>query len=478
MLFHALTRKLLPGRPLQTMWRPGARPRLEVLEDRTVTSVRVSDLPRLLAGAPAVRVTVIATDEIEIPSGDLTSLAHDGANATVLGGPALEKLLEDIQKLETSASVSDEVFLSFTDLPIAGATSNLPITATLTLLLRSSGTKGQSGHPLSPVPGGDGGGSEAERSDFPTDAASILAQPNPPGSEARTDKNPAQPGTDSNVRNATDADPGRTPQTQPALAPEVLGVRGTPTTNAPDADGGNRNIAAPVDQSRITGVTAARPSQDYAGPAGAETNEVVPPRHQADTAAQAGGERLPADLPDGLLLQRFVAGGEQTAFTALVERYEGFVLGICQRVLGDSHAALDAFQATFLVLAQNASLLDKEGSLAGWLWKVAYHIALRLRTVAARQRRCEKEAANRRPSHDAGDCPADLEKQEMLEALGDELQRLPEKYRVPLVLCYFEGQTHAEAARTIGMPRGSMAKRVAEGLRRLRERLVDRGFMF
>jgi RNA polymerase sigma factor (sigma-70 family) len=185
---------------------------------------------------------------------------------------------------------------------------------------------------------------------------------------------------------------------------------------------------------------------------------------------------LSADPTDGLLLQRFVADQEQTAFTALVERYEGFVLGICQRVLGDSHAALDAFQATFLVLARNAGLLDREGSLAGWLWKVAYRIALRLRAVAARQRRCEKEAANRRPSHEPGADPADLEKQELLGALDEELQRLPEKYRVPLVLCYFDGRTHAEAARAIGLPRGSMAKRVSEGLRRLRERLVERGF--
>jgi RNA polymerase sigma factor (sigma-70 family) len=186
---------------------------------------------------------------------------------------------------------------------------------------------------------------------------------------------------------------------------------------------------------------------------------------------------LHADLPDGSLLQRFVADREQTAFTALVQRYEGLVLGICERVLGDSHAAMDAFQATFLVLARKASILDKEGSLAGWLWKVAYRLALRLRAAAARKHRCEKEAVSRRPTPEARQCPTDIEKQEMLEALKEELQRLPEKYRVPLVLCYFDGRTHAEAARAIGLPRGSMAKRIAQGVRCLRQRMLDRGFM-
>jgi RNA polymerase sigma factor (sigma-70 family) len=186
---------------------------------------------------------------------------------------------------------------------------------------------------------------------------------------------------------------------------------------------------------------------------------------------------LSGDLPDGSLLQRFVADREQAAFTALVQRHERFVLRVCQRVLGDSHAAQDAVQATFLVLARKASVLDQDRPLAGWLYKVAYHLALRLRAVAARRRRSEKDAAGRRSSQDAGEYSADLEEQEMARVLGEELERLPEKYRVPLVLCYFDGRTHAEAARAIGLPRGSMAKRIDQGLERLRERLLDRGVM-
>jgi RNA polymerase sigma factor (sigma-70 family) len=186
---------------------------------------------------------------------------------------------------------------------------------------------------------------------------------------------------------------------------------------------------------------------------------------------------LPGDLPDGSLLQRFVADQEQAAFTALVRRHERFVLGICQRVLGDSQAAQDALQATFLVLARKASLLDQDRPLTGWLYKVAYHLALRLRAVAARRRRSEKDAARRRSYQGASECPAEIERQEMGRVLNEELERLPEKYRVPLVLCYFDGRTHAEVARAIGLPRGSMAKRISEGLERLRERLLDRGVM-
>jgi RNA polymerase sigma factor (sigma-70 family) len=176
-------------------------------------------------------------------------------------------------------------------------------------------------------------------------------------------------------------------------------------------------------------------------------------------------------------LQRFVARGDQAAFTALVQRHERFVLRICQGVLGDSHAARDAFQTTFVVLARKAARLDGRSPLTGWLYRVAYHVALRLRSRAARQRRTERYAAKRRLSEGASDLFVDLEKHELRQALREELERLPEKYRLPLILCYFEGHTHAEAARMIGLPRGSIAKRIGEGLERLRERLLTRGFM-
>jgi RNA polymerase sigma factor (sigma-70 family) len=222
-----------------------------------------------------------------------------------------------------------------------------------------------------------------------------------------------------------------------------------------------------------------------------DPSALAPPRPQPNTvvaqpeqvgAAETPSARAaflpsPGDMPDGSLLQRYVVHREEMAFATLVQRHERLVFGVCRRVLGDSHAALDAFQATFLVLARKAGMLDKNSPLAGWLYKVAYHLALRLRGVAARRRRHEKKAAYGRSEETTSESSADLEMQELREALRDELHRLPEEYRTPLILCYFGGQTHEEAARAIGLPRGSMAKRLGEGLERLRERLTDRGFM-
>jgi RNA polymerase sigma factor (sigma-70 family) len=207
-----------------------------------------------------------------------------------------------------------------------------------------------------------------------------------------------------------------------------------------------------------------------APPATASARTVV----RTDLAARTSAEQFPADIPDGSLLQRFVADREQAAFAALVQRHGGFVLGVCHRVLGDFHAAQDAVQATFLVLARKAGMLDRNGPLGGWLYKVAYHLALRSRAVAARQRLTERTADPGEPI----DLPApDLDEEEVRQALREELQHLPEKYRAPLMLCYFDGRTHADAAREIGLPRGSMAKRIGEGLEHLRERLLVRGFM-
>ena len=183
----------------------------------------------------------------------------------------------------------------------------------------------------------------------------------------------------------------------------------------------------------------------------------------------------PGQLSDGYLLRRFSTYGEESAFAALFERHEQFVLNVFRRVLGDSHAAEDALQATFMVLARKASTLDSRTPLGGWLFKVAYHLALRIKFVAARRGKWEK-----------GNCVGDrlsaeptdrLEQQEIRRVLYEELQRLPAKFRVPLTLCYLEGRTHADAASAIGMPRGSMAKRIAEALDVLRERMIVRGLL-
>jgi RNA polymerase sigma factor (sigma-70 family) len=180
----------------------------------------------------------------------------------------------------------------------------------------------------------------------------------------------------------------------------------------------------------------------------------------ADQAAQT----------DGQLLERYVARQDEEAFTSLVERHGRMVLNVCRRVLPEAHDAEDAFQATFLVLVRRAAALDGRGSIAHWLHTVAYHISIRARADAARRRVQERQVA---------DMPAEVCEDaawpEIRPLLDQELARLPDKYRAPLVLCYLEGMTNEQAARELGWPIGSMAKRLARGRELLRTRLVRQG---
>src|SRR5262249_44467001 len=136
------------------------------------------------------------------------------------------------------------------------------------------------------------------------------------------------------------------------------------------------------------------------------------------------------------------------------------------------HDADDAFQATFLVLIRKAGALNMRGSLAGWLYGVAFRTALKARGEAARRRLHERQAAEP-PRTDAAESAS--AGPELRQVLDQELKRLPEKYRAPLVLCYLEGKTNEEAAHVLGWPAGSMSRRLAKGRELLRRRLVRRG---
>jgi RNA polymerase sigma-70 factor (ECF subfamily) len=175
-------------------------------------------------------------------------------------------------------------------------------------------------------------------------------------------------------------------------------------------------------------------------------------------------------LSDEQLLECFVRRREEAAFAALVRRYGSMVLGVCRRILRHSHDAEDAFQATFLVLANKAQRLKNPELLANWLYGVAYRTALHARNRSARRSRREREAvAISVPSSDS-----DSSAQELSLILDEELRRLPEKYRAPLVLCYLQGKTNEEAARLLGWPTGSMSHRLARARELLRERLQPR----
>src|SRR5262249_20313274 len=150
---------------------------------------------------------------------------------------------------------------------------------------------------------------------------------------------------------------------------------------------------------------------------------------------------------------------------------EPSVLRVCTEVLGDHDRALDAAQATFVALARRAVSLDGRGPLRGWLATVAYRLALRRRAGDLRRRQLDRAVGAKAPAESAapGD---DLDREELRTVVGEELDRLPAKYRVPLVLYYFDGLSHAEVAREVGLPLGSIARRIGDALGRLRERLV------
>src|SRR5262245_4741167 len=78
---------------------------------------------------------------------------------------------------------------------------------------------------------------------------------------------------------------------------------------------------------------------------------------------------------DAALLDRFVRRRDETAFAALVERHGPMVLRLCRRVLADAHAAEDAFQAVFVILARRAAAIRPPEAVAGWLHGVAYREA-------------------------------------------------------------------------------------------------------
>jgi RNA polymerase sigma factor (sigma-70 family) len=193
-----------------------------------------------------------------------------------------------------------------------------------------------------------------------------------------------------------------------------------------------------------------------------------------DTAAgatiEAAGVTVP---PDGELLERFVTRRDEAAFEALLRRHGSMVLGVCRRILHDWHEADDAFQATFLVLVRKAASIAKQPSVGSWLHGVAFRIAWKARAKAQRRRACKRPTVNRATADPA----EEVLWQDLLPVLDEEVQRLPEKYRDPVVLCYLEGWAYAEAARQLGCSKGTVANRLAEARARLRDRLERRGIV-
>jgi RNA polymerase sigma factor (sigma-70 family) len=182
------------------------------------------------------------------------------------------------------------------------------------------------------------------------------------------------------------------------------------------------------------------------------------------------------DLTDGQLLERFATDADEVAelaFSALVERHEAMVWRVCLAIVRDEHDAEDAFQATFLVLLRKARSLWVRHSLGPWLHQVAYRTASCLRRTVMRRHKHERSCASRdvARSVEVG-TPRDPDRD---AAIHEEVNRLPEKYRAPVVLCDLEGRTHQEAARFLGWPIGTVKSRQLQGRQLIRDRLVRRG---
>lgn len=199
-------------------------------------------------------------------------------------------------------------------------------------------------------------------------------------------------------------------------------------------------------------------------------------RHHGDVLVQLGrvfGRGTVSGLSEESLLDRFVSGNDETAFAALVARHGPMVLGVCRRVLRNEHEVEDAFQATFLVFVRRAGAIRDGGLVGPWLYGVAHRVAVRARANVAK-RRLREPNVHDADRFDVASASKD-DTDDLRGVIDEELARLPDSIRAPIVLCYLEGLTHEEAAARLGWPLGTVRSRMARGRDTLRHRLSRRG---
>ncbi len=180
------------------------------------------------------------------------------------------------------------------------------------------------------------------------------------------------------------------------------------------------------------------------------------------------------EASDGQLLESFVNRREEAALEALVRRHGPMVWNVCRRVIHNHQDAEDAFQATFLVFVRKAASILPREMVGNWLYGVAHQTALKAQATAAKRRTREKQVV---------EMPEPvLSEQErwndLRPVLDEELSRLPDKYRIVIVLCDLEGKTRAQAAQQLDWPEGTVAGRLARARTTLAKRLAQRGIVF
>jgi RNA polymerase sigma factor (sigma-70 family) len=174
---------------------------------------------------------------------------------------------------------------------------------------------------------------------------------------------------------------------------------------------------------------------------------------------------------DAELLERFVRHRDDDAFTCLLTRHGPMVWSVCRRLLADVHRAEDAFQATFVVLAKKAGSIGRREHLANWLYGVAFRVALDARARAARRQQRERVLSE---VHDMQYVEA-TPRRDLSALLDEEVHRLPIQYRTPILLCYYQGKTNAQAAAELDLAEGTVFSRLARARDYLRHRLLRRG---
>jgi RNA polymerase sigma-70 factor (ECF subfamily) len=175
-------------------------------------------------------------------------------------------------------------------------------------------------------------------------------------------------------------------------------------------------------------------------------------------------------MKDSELLQSFVTKEDPDAFRRLIERHGAMVLAVCRSVLGQHHDVEDAFQSTFLILAKSAGSIKQAESIGPWLHRVALRVSRR-----ARYQACERRHREASVTPFQGEPSGHTPDESFIPLLREEISRLPDHYRLPVVLCYLEGKTNEQAAAELRCPVGTVKGRLSRARDRLRHRLARRG---